>query len=100
MLFNDFPALKMEDVPVAAVMDAAALEDLMQQVEREREQRERAVRGSAYVSIRQHTSAYVSIRQHTSAYVSIRQHTSAYISIRQQGCIITICLACTHTPRP
>ena len=39
MLFNDFPALKMEDVPVAAVMDAAALEDLMQQVEREREKR-------------------------------------------------------------
>jgi hypothetical protein len=35
----------------------------------------RACLGSAYVSIRQHTSAYVSIRQHTSAYVSIRQHT-------------------------
>ncbi len=87
----------MEDVPVAAVLDAAALEDLMQQVEREREQREGAVRGSAYVSIRQYTSAYVSeqreraarasservsIRQHTSAYVCIRLHTSAYVSIR------------------
>jgi hypothetical protein len=99
VLFNDFPALKMEDVPVAAVLDAAALEDLMQQVEREREQRERAVRGSAYVSIRQYTSAYVSeqreravrgsayvsIRQHTSAYVSIRQHTSAYVSEQREG---------------
>jgi hypothetical protein len=63
--------------------------------------------GTAYASIRQHTSAYVSIRQHTSAdgtwysalrgsvawrsssstrswqastYVSIRQRTSAYVS--------------------
>jgi hypothetical protein len=57
---------------------------------------------SAYVSIRQHTSrtcassssaaaggcergfgtAFVSIRQHTSAFVSIRQHTSAYASMQ------------------
>jgi hypothetical protein len=33
---------------MSAYVDAAALEDLMQQVEREREQRE----GAAYVSIR------------------------------------------------
>jgi hypothetical protein len=78
--------------------------------------------GSAYVSIRQHTSAYVSIRQHTSAYaaqvrpvgenrthevraatrtliartsayVSICQHTSAYVSVRQRtSAYVSMCV--------
>jgi hypothetical protein len=44
---------------------------------------QRVIAGSAYVSIRQHTSACVSIRQHACACVSIREHTSAYVSTRQ-----------------
>ena len=39
VLFNEFPALSMEDVPPAAVMDPAALEELLQQQEGTREQR-------------------------------------------------------------